>query len=761
MIVAYRLPRLLHRAQPSAPPAKRAYGAHAEWRLRPGASSPLRCGSGSAARTGAARTLLLFALLMAWPAAAQVAPATGMPAAQAVPSASAKPRTAAIPPLRMAGAGSGQAASGLLRVVSHRGDVAFNHGGEPPEEALSTSAVLAARDEVITRAGSVELIASTGTSLQLGSQSLAALLSRDSLYLARGELSIAARNDQAPQLFYVATPCGRSWVRARQARVRVEGTVTYVEVMDGWVRVGGGGPGAVDLRAGQGSRCNKGEPPAPPHTLLAAPQWLSIGDLFLTGEATRDVSLRFSPVLGAARTRVELLRYEGSAEPAVVSAQEVRGDQGHVELRNIEVGSYHARLFSVDDTGARGAESPPLRFLVTQVAGLSATGMVHTPAAQLPTISGPTGLPVSVLLDGEVPSAGAPRRGMHRLRILIAGLYAEVPLNATAGGDDSSEPVAAPPPPAAPATILAVAPSPAKTDSGGSKEAVLPPSSEAPPPPSLPLPPPPPPAGPDDVLLGGLGEAPLEGLRSPWARSTVGGRIEFTTHNTLRIAVGGRLLMRNGFGGDVWVSVLRAALMAAPAGRSAVGFGNINASLRTPALRRGRFALQGLASLIAPTSTSYVDRSLAADPAYSSDGSPLRVDARPDGTGWRTEAVALVGVQFSNFHLFTNHGASLRVAPSFSAAYVGGVVLQADVLSLVRFVSFANWEVGYLGLQITPESTLPDAGGAVGGGIEVPLSIGKRGVLRLALIGRAGLGHVGAALFGRGAMGLQAGYVFP
>jgi hypothetical protein len=126
-----------------------------------------------------------------------------------------------------------------------------------------------------------------------------------------------------------------------------------------------------------------------------------------------------------------------------------------------------------------------------------------------------------------------------------------------------------------------------------------------------------------------------------------------------------------------WVSVLRAALMAAPAGRSAVGFGNINASLRTPALRRGRFALQGLASLIAPTSTSYVDRSLAADPAYSSDGSLLRVDARPDGTGWRTEAVALVGVQFSNFHLFTNHGASLRVAPSFSAAYVGGVVLQA------------------------------------------------------------------------------------
>jgi hypothetical protein len=167
--------------------------------------------------------------------------------------------------------------------------------------------------------------------------------------------------------------------------------------------------------------------------------------------------------------------------------------------------------------------------------------------------------------------------------------------------------------------------------------------------------------------------------------------------------------------------------------------------------------------LVAPTSTSYVDRSIGVDPAYSTEGSPLRVDALPDGTGWRAEAVALVGVQIRNFHLFTNHGASLRVAPSFSAAYVGGVVLQADVLSLVRFLSFASWQVGYLGLKITPDATEPDsvsASGAVGGGIEVPVPVGKHGTLRLALIGRAGLGHTGAALFGRGAVGLQAGYVF-
>lgn len=704
--------------------------------------------------------LLMSSLLWSAQAAGQPVPPTGVTPAPAASPAPIKPKASAIPPLRLAGAGSGQPSAGLLRVVAHRGEVVFNHAGDPPEEALGPSSVLSARDELITRAGSVELIASTGTSLQLGSQGLVALLARDALYLARGELTVSTRNDQAPQLFFVATSCGRSWVRAREARVRVEGNVTNVEVTDGWVRLGGGSPGAVDLRAGQASRCNKGEAPSPPRPLLAAPQWLSIGDLFLTGEGTRDVSLRFSPVLGAARYRLDLLRYEGGSDPVLVNSLEVAGDQGQVELRNIEVGSYHVRLFSVDDSGARGSEGRPLRFLVARVAGLSPTGMVHTQAGQMPAISGPTGLPTSILIDGEAPIAGTPRQGMHRLRVLIAGLYAEVPLNATASSGPSAEPSEPASATVQPPPVLAVSPSPTPPGSGGSPVQALPPISAVPPTAAPSAQTPSTASAADDVLLGGVGEVPLEGLRSPWARSTIGGRIEFTTHNTLRIAAGGRWLMRNGFGADVWISVLRAAMMSPPAGRSAVGFGNLNAALRTPALRRFRFALQGLVSVVAPTSTSYVDRSIAIDPAYSSDGSPLRVDALPDGTGWRTEAAALIGVHFRNFHLFTNHGASLRVAPAFSAAYVGGVVLQADVLSLVRFISFASWQVGYLGLQITPESTLPDAGGAVGGGIEVPLRITGRGILRLALIGRAGLGLVGAAQYGRGAIGLQAGYVF-
>ncbi|HNN90745.1 MAG TPA: hypothetical protein PKI03_00690 [Pseudomonadota bacterium] len=714
--------------------------------------------------------LLAFSLsLSGWlgSGAAQTPAPPAAPAATPVPPATGpRPRTG-IPPLRGGDVGGGAAnAAGILRVVSQRGDVVYNHGGEPPELSVSPTTALAARDEVLTRRGGIELVSAAGTSLALGSNSLAALLARDAVYLARGEVTISTRGGQPPAMFYVATPCGRSWIRAKEARLRVEGNVTTTEVIDGYVRLGGNNPGAVDVRSGQASRCSKGEPASQPHTLLPAPQWLSVPDLFLTGEATREVGLRFSPVMGAARYRADLLRFESGPDPVLVSSQELAGDQPQLELPGVEVGSYHVRVFAIDDIGARGMEGPPIRFLIARVSGLSPTGMVHTQVGQLPIVSGPPSLPVSVLLDGDVPPAGAPSRGMHRLRVMVAGLMAEVPLSTTVPTDDTPppaiDPMVSPPPVAVVTPAPPVAP-PAEPGSGGSPSptdgpahgavAGLATDPHAVPPLS------PASVNAEDVLLGGFGEAPLEGVRSPWARSHIGARLEFSTHGAMRFAAGGRLLMRGGFGADLWVSALRASF-STPTGETAAGFGNINAAVRTPALRRSRFALQGMASVVGATSTSYLDRSIAVDPVYSSDGFPLRRDVLPGGGGWRAEGTALVGVAFGNFVLFTNHGASLRVAPNFAASYVGGVALQADVLSLVRFVSFASWEVGYIGFKVTPESAQPDAGGAVGGGFEVPLKLGGRGVLRLSLLGRAGLGQGGIAIYGRGTVGLQAGYVF-
>lgn len=737
----------------------------------PGPSSSRALTPAAALRRTFRGGLWVAALLSLWdlwgPAAALAqapTPPAAVPASPAVPPA--RPR-AVIPPLRPGDAGPAgtPTGAGILRLVSQHGDVVFNHGGEPPEMSLSPTSVLAARDEVITRRGNAELIAASGTGLVLGTNTLVALLARDAVYLARGEVTVATRGGQAPSMFYVATPCGRSYVKAREARLRVEGNVTTAEVIDGYVRLGGNNPGAVDVRSGQASRCSKGEPASQPHTLLAAPQWLSTPDLFLTGDATRDVGLRFSPVLGATRYRADLLRFEGAAEPVLVSSHDLAGDQPQLDLRGVEVGSYHVRLFAIDDIGARGLDGAPLRFLIARVSGLQPTGMVQSLVGQLPTVTGPPGLPVSILLDGDVPPARAPSRGSHRLRIMVAGLLAEVPLSTTAAEDapppgDAPPVIDAPPPVALPSSPPT---RPAEPGSGGSPSPGLPADARAGggvvagPGPQASLTPVHVEA--EDVLLGGIGEAPLDGVRSPWARSMVGARLEFSTSNTMRIAAGGRLLLRNGFGADLWVSALRASF-SNPPGETAAGFGNINAAVRTPALRRSRFALQGLASVVGATSTSYIDRSIAVDPVYSTDGYPLRRDVLPGGGGWRAEAVALVGVAFRNFALFTNHGASLRVAPAFAPAYVGGVVLQADVLSLVRFVSFASWEVGYIGLQVTPSSSKPDAGGAVGGGFEVPLALGGRGVLRLALLGRAGLGQGGVAIYGRGTVGLQAGYVF-
>lgn len=728
----------------------------------------------AAPRGGPRRGLGVVAWLTLWGlfgsavAQAQVPAAAAPPAgATASPAAASPRRPAPFPPLRAADAGTAGAAvgAGILRVVSQHGDVVYNHGGDPPELPLTTSTALGPRDEVITRRGNVELIAISGTSLALSTNSLAALLARDAVYLGRGEVTITTRGGQPPSMFYVATPCGRSYVKAREARLRVEGNSTTAEVIDGYVRLAGNNPGAVDVRSGLASRCSKGEPSSQPHTLLAAPQWLSTPDLFLTGDATRDVGLRFSPVLGAARYRADLLRFEGSAEAVLVSSHEIAGDQPQLDLRGVEVGSYHVRLYAIDDSGARGLEGAPLRFLIARVSGLQPTGMVASAVGQLPMVNGPPGLPVSILLDGDVPPPGAPSRGTHRLRIVVAGLLAEVPLTTAALENipPPSEPpllVETPPPVVAPVSPPTRVSEPG---SGGSPTPSLPPDARATggvgagpgtQPPLAPIQ-----VEAEDVLLGGIGEAPLEGVRSPWARSMVGARLEFSTSSTMRIAAGGRLLMRNGFGADVWVSALRASF-SNPPGETAAGFGNINAAVRTPALRRSRFALQGLASVVGATSTSYIDRAIAVDPVYSTDGYPLRRDVLPGGGGWRAEAVALVGVAFRNFALFTNHGASLRVAPSFAPAYVGGIALQADVLSLVRFVSFASWEVGYIGLQVTPSSAKPDAGGAIGGGFEVPLKLGGHGVLRLALLGRAGLGQGGIAIYGRGVVGLQAGYVF-
>ena len=312
--------------------------------------------------------------------------------------------------------------------------------------------------------------------------------------------------------------------------------------------------GAVDaLRSGQ--PLQQGRAASQPHTLLPAPQWLSVPDLFLTGEATREVGLRFSPVMGppaiapiCCASRAGPIRSWSAAKswPAISRSLSFPAS------RSAAITS----ASSPSMTSAPAAWKAPIRFLIARVSGLSPTGMVHTQIGQLPIVSGPPSLPVSVLLDGDVPPAGAPSRGMHRLRVMVAGLMAEVPLSTTVPRDTpppAGDPMVSPPPvavvtPAPPwpglpsrgaAAVPAVGwPRPwrrGRSCDGSPCGSPLSPAS----------------VNAEDVLLGGFGEVPPRRRALARARvSHIGARLNFRRTARCALAAGGRLLMRGGFGAD-------------------------------------------------------------------------------------------------------------------------------------------------------------------------------------------------------------------
>jgi hypothetical protein len=324
--------------------------------------------------------------------------------------------------------------------------------------------------------------------------------------------------------------------------------------------------------------------------------------------------------------------------------------------------------------------------------------------------------------------------------VTVGGVSTEVALVAHVRPSASSTPeplVATPPPPVSP---------PASPTAPPSRE--LPPAAT-----DQPVPPPP-----EDALLGGVGEVPFDGVRSPWAGRLVTARLETTMSGAARLGAFGRFTFKNGLGIEAGVSLLRVALGPSDAGGGAVGFGNITAAARSPALRRGRFALQALLGTVAPLSGSSLDRAIEVD--LAAPGGELRPDVRPSGGGWRLEPAALIGVRLGSFALITTQGASLRLGDGVTPAYAGGLMLHADLLPALRLVAFSQWHVGYLGVAIDEGDTTPDVGGAIGGGIEGLLGRGRLGQLRLSLLGRAGIGKGGAAVYGRGALGIQVGYRF-
>ena len=665
-----------------------------------------------------------------------------------------------------------------MRVSAVRGEALVRRSGGAASETLvaTTTVPLALNkgDIVEVTSGEVELSLNSDMLLTLSKGSAGAVLGIASFELQRGELAITVRPGKEPRPLYVQGPPGSFPLKVRDARIRVEGEALVISVYDGIAR-----PGSPNILwgpavgSGQVTRWSKGQPPMPARSALEAPQWITAGELFLQGSALSAISLRWQPTPGAARYRVELLRSEGDsdAKPLPISTQEVVGSQTNLDLKGLGVGSYLTRVSAIDDAGASGLPSMARQLLVAQLPSLETDGVIRLPAGSQPQVLVPPGQSATLLLDGDaVPAAGV-SGGTHRLRVTLAGLAAEAPLVAQAhpavseqaplGIGEHTAPTNEPAESAHVATKPAVA---ASTTKPAVPPAAVPSQVQVVPPVVPPVAPDPEPVlvtqTPEDVLLGGIGEVPLDGVRSPWAGRQVMLRLESTLTGAVRIAASGRLTMRNGFGVDLSVSLLRAALAELPPDSTGTSFGNLTAMLRSPALRKRGFALQAVVGGVVPLSGSALDTAIEVDSLKEPSGNSLRVDARPRGGGWRVEPAVLLGLHLKQFWLVTNQGVSLSLSPELRASYIGNLAVHADIVPMVRFVSFAQWHVGYLGIAIEDGDALPDVGGAVGAGFEALLPTHRLGTLRLGLLGRVGIGNAGAAAYGRGTLGLQAGFLF-
>lgn len=700
---------------------------------------------------------------------------TTVPLAGAQPLPPVAPQVARRPvtaprPIAPGPATSPQAAA-VMKLTASRGEV-LRRRATGSEELLAAPLPLplARNDEVTVRTGAAELSMDSGMQILVPEGSAVSVLGVASIGLLRGEIQIVPKPGKEPRPLYVQGPPGSFPLKVRDALVRLDGDALVVMVYDGVARPGSPtiswGPA---VNTGQGARWVKGTPPPTAKSLLAAPTWSTTAELLLQGQGPLELITRWQPVIGAQRYRLELLRSDGDNPPIVIMTSEVAVPRHSRELRSIEVGSYLLRVSAIDDLGAIGVPSVPRRLFIAQVPNLEADGVVRLEAGGLPQIKAPPGQPATVLVDGEAAPAVGVAPGTHRLRVVVSGLSAEVPLVVTAKAaltsSGASEAAPAAPPVAPPVQIVeapprspqAASPVPLPTPPPV-RPAALPPS----PSPRLPSPrlPSRQPDGPQDVLLGGVGEVPFDGIRSPWAGRMATIRFESTLSGAARLAVSGRLVFNNGFGLDVSASLLRTALGSVPADTVGTSYGNLGAALRSPALRKGRFALQALVAAVAPLSGSVLDTSVEVDPGLGTDGTNFRPAVRPSGGGWRVEPAVLLGVRIGRFALITTQGASLRLTPQLAPSYAGGLLIHAEVLPLVRFVTFAQWQVGYLGVALDPDDSPPDVGGAAGAGFEILLPAGRLGHVRLELLGRAGIGNLGAAVYGRGTFGLQVGYRF-
>ncbi|MCS6914676.1 MAG: FecR domain-containing protein [Myxococcales bacterium] len=636
------------------------------------------------------------------------------------------------------------------RLLAVQGEVRIKRYPTDSTVPAAAPLPLSWRDEVETLGGRAEVELENGMVTEMGENTLVAIIGRDrglDLYLARGSLHVRPGPSGQVHSVHVASGAGRMSLRGRDVQVRADATTATIHVIDGTATIWG--PGGMVVRSGQVVGLARGAAPQvlPAPSSPRPPAWVTGDGLYLGGEQGGTVVLRWQAVPGAVRYLVELVRTdEQGAPPQVVESEALQ-----VELSAVRPGTYEARVSSVDGQGQRSAASEPRRVVVAGIAGLGPTGLV-LPAGTLPRVFTPTGAGATLQVDGVPLTVRGVPAGGHRLRVTVAGLSAEVPLRAMAAPGREQGVGAAPAGSAAPPQVPIASASPVAAGLGV-RRGPLPRASF-----TMARDPDQAPGAVgsvEDVLLLGPSEIPGGGVRSPWAGRLVQVRLESTTSGAARLMVHGRATLRSGLGGELGVSLLRAQLGAPlpPEAGPATGHGNLSAALRSPSLQRGAFALQGIVGATFPLSGSALDGALYDVPPGTP---PISL---PQGGGWRLEAALLFGVKVARFHLITQQGASLLLSGGGMPAYEGGLAVHADALRLLRLIGFCQWSVHYIGLVGPDGEPWSDAAGAAGGGVEMSFPAPLGGV-RVAALGRVGIGAVGAALYGHGTVGLQAGYRF-
>ncbi len=163
--------------------------------------------------------------------------------------------------------------------------------------------------------------------------------------LQRGRVENRVKPLSRPDARYeIHTPSAVTVVRGTEFRVAAdEDGVSRSEVTGGRVQVTAAGE-TVPVAAGEGTRVQPGQPPAPPRKLLSAPDLSSLENP-PGGRATR---LSWPPLNGAQGYRVQLMNDQETPQLSW------RVDEPAVELPPLDAGSYQLRVRGIDELKLEG-----------------------------------------------------------------------------------------------------------------------------------------------------------------------------------------------------------------------------------------------------------------------------------------------------------------------------------------------------------------------------------------------------------------------